>query len=73
MNWDASAACESGNNWSTNTGNGYYGGLQFDAGTWAEAGGLRYADRADHATREQQIAAASQLPLSRWPVCGAYG
>jgi len=73
VNWDAIAACESGNNWSTNTGNGYYGGLQFDAGTWAEAGGLRYADRADHATREQQIAAASQLPLSRWPVCGAYG
>jgi Transglycosylase-like domain len=69
--WDRVAECESGGNWSTNTGNGYYGGLQFDYGTWLEAGGARYAPRADLASREQQIAVASRLPLSRWPVCGA--
>src|SRR5262245_29180534 len=69
--WDRVAACESGNNWHTNTGNGYYGGLQFDMQTWLGAGGGRFAPRADLATREQQIAIASGLSLSRWPVCGA--
>lgn len=69
--WDRIAACESGGNWAINTGNGYYGGLQFTQATWAGAGGLAYAPRADLATRDQQIAIASKLALSNWPVCGA--
>lgn len=69
--WDAVAACESGGNWSINTGNGYYGGLQFSQATWAANGGLAYAPRADLATPAQQIAIASKLGLSNWPVCGA--
>jgi len=68
--WDKIAACESGGNWAINTGNGYYGGLQFTQSTWAGAGGLAYAPRADLATPEQQIAIASKLSLSNWPVCG---
>jgi LysM repeat protein len=68
--WDKIAACESGGNWAINTGNGYYGGLQFTQQTWAGAGGLAYAPRADLATRDQQIAIASKLSLSNWPVCG---
>src|SRR5438105_13803867 len=54
VDWDAIAECESGGNWSTNTGNGYYGGLQFSQTTWDGAGGLLYAPRADLASREQQ-------------------
>jgi uncharacterized protein YabE (DUF348 family) len=73
VNWDAIAACESGGNWSINTGNGYYGGLQFSQGTWEARGGTRYASRADLATREQQIAVADGMSLSNWPVCGARG
>jgi hypothetical protein len=69
--WDGVAACESGGNWAINTGNGYYGGLQFTQGTWAGAGGLAYAPRADLATPAQQIAIASKLSLGNWPVCGA--
>jgi len=69
--WDRIARCESGGNWAINTGNGYYGGLQFTQSTWAGAGGLAYAPRADLATRDQQIAVASKLALSNWPVCGA--
>ncbi|MFE7594795.1 transglycosylase family protein [Kitasatospora sp. NPDC057512] len=73
--WDRVAACESSGNWRINTGNGYYGGLQFDQPTWRENGGLGYAPRADLATREQQIAVAQLLAerrgLSPWPVCGA--
>jgi LysM repeat protein len=69
-NWDAIAACESGGNWAINTGNGYYGGLQFTQQTWAGAGGLAYAPRADLATPAQQIAVASTLGLGNWPVCG---
>jgi LysM repeat protein len=69
-NWDHIAACESGGNWAINTGNGYYGGLQFTQATWAGAGGLAYAPRADLATPAQQIAIASKLALSNWPVCG---
>ena len=57
--WDAIAGCESGNNWAINTGNGYYGGVQFDQNTWERQGGLRYASRADLATREEQIAIAT--------------
>ena len=71
--WDAIAACESGGNWAINTGNGYYGGLQFTQATWAGAGGLAYAPRADLATPAQQIAVASTLGLGNWPVCGARG
>jgi LysM repeat protein len=69
-NWDRIAACESGGNWAINTGNGYYGGLQFTQQTWAGAGGLAYAPRADLATPAQQIAIASKLSLGNWPVCG---
>ncbi len=71
--WDALAGCEAGGNWATNTGNGFYGGVQFDEGTWAANGGLRYAPRADLASREEQIAVA-QVTQQRqgwgaWPVC----
>jgi uncharacterized protein YabE (DUF348 family) len=74
LNWDAVAACESGGNWHINTGNGFYGGLQFDRGTWLANGGGAYAARADLASREQQIAVATRLYNARgaspWPVCG---
>ncbi|MEO6144050.1 MAG: ubiquitin-like domain-containing protein [Dermatophilaceae bacterium] len=63
--WDRIAACESGGNWSINTGNGYYGGLQFDSGTWLGNGGGQYAARADLASREQQIAVANKVYASR--------
>ncbi|WP_328823371.1 resuscitation-promoting factor [Metallococcus carri] len=59
--WDRIAQCESGGNWSINTGNGYYGGLQFDAGTWLANGGGRFAPRADLASRAQQITIANHL------------
>jgi uncharacterized protein YabE (DUF348 family) len=75
LNWDAVAACESGGNWAINTGNGFYGGLQFDSGTWLSNGGGAYAPRADLASRAQQIAVATRLYNARgsspWPVCGA--
>ena len=73
--WDALARCEAGGNWSTNNGNGFYGGVQFDQGTWERSGGLRYAPRADLATREEQIAIASVTQAHQgwgaWPVCSA--
>ncbi len=76
LNWDGVAGCESGGNWHINTGNGYYGGLQFDSGTWLAWGGEAYAARADLASREQQIAVAMNLyrkaGSSPWPVCGRY-
>ena len=76
LNWDAVANCESGGNWHINTGNGYYGGLQFNYSTWLSNGGGAYAERADLASREQQIAVASRLYAARgsapWPVCGQY-
>lgn len=72
--WDSIARCESGNNWSINTGNGFYGGLQFTQQTWSGYGGLAYAPRADLATREQQIAIAEKVAADvgygAWPVCG---
>jgi uncharacterized protein YabE (DUF348 family) len=75
LNWDAVAQCESGGNWHINTGNGFYGGLQFDYGTWLSNGGGAYAQRADLASREQQIAIATKVYNARgsspWPVCGA--
>jgi resuscitation-promoting factor RpfB len=71
--WDAIAGCEAGGNWGINTGNGYYGGVQFDSGTWVANGGLRYAPRADLATREEQIAIAEvtrgRQGWGAWPVC----
>lgn len=63
--WDKIAQCESGGNWSINTGNGYYGGLQFNSAAWAGSGGLAYAPRADLATKAQQIAVANRLYASR--------
>ncbi|MET9440893.1 transglycosylase family protein [Streptomyces sp. NPDC006610] len=72
--WDAVAQCESGGNWSINTGNGYYGGLQFSASTWAAFGGTQYAATADQATKEQQIAIAEKVLAGQgkgaWPHCG---
>lgn len=72
--WSGVAACESGGNWSINTGNGYYGGLQFSAGTWSGYGGTSYAPRADLASAGQQIAVAERVlagqGVGAWPVCG---
>ncbi|MFC8505851.1 transglycosylase family protein [Streptomyces sp. NPDC057411] len=72
--WDAVAACESGGNWSINTGNGYYGGLQFSASTWAAYGGTAYASTADQASKSQQIAIAEKVLAGQgkgaWPSCG---
>ncbi|MFZ0831727.1 MAG: transglycosylase family protein [Mycobacterium sp.] len=71
--WDALAGCEAGGNWAINTGNGFYGGVQFDQNTWERSGGLRYAERADLATREEQIAIATVTQQRQgwgaWPVC----
>ena len=63
--WDAVAQCESGGNWSINTGNGYYGGLQFDYGTWLGAGGGDFAQRADLASRAEQITIANRVYADR--------
>jgi LysM repeat protein len=77
VNWSAIAACESGGNWATNTGNGFYGGLQFTEQTWLANGGGRYASSANLATPAQQIAVAQNVLASQgigaWPVCGARG
>ena len=59
--WDRIAQCESGGNWHINTGNGYYGGLQFAQSTWLANGGADFASRADLASREQQITVANRL------------
>ncbi|MBN3510187.1 resuscitation-promoting factor [Mycolicibacterium nivoides] len=71
--WDALSQCEAGGNWAINTGNGFYGGVQFDQNTWERQGGLRYAPRADLATREEQIAIATVTQARQgwgaWPVC----
>lgn len=71
--WDCVADCESGGRWAVNTGNGFYGGLQFWQQTWEEHGGLAFAPRADLATREQQIRVGEELLGSQgweaWPVC----
>lgn len=69
--WAAIARCESGGNWAANTGNGFYGGLQFLTSTWLAYGGARFALRADLAAPWEQVAVASQMSLSHWPVCGA--
>ena len=73
--WDQLAQCESGGNWAINTGNGYYGGLQFSYGTWLGYGGGEFAEYAHLATREQQIIVAERLHAARgfapWPACSA--
>ncbi|WP_026919596.1 transglycosylase family protein [Gordonia shandongensis] len=72
--WDQVAQCESGGNWSINTGNGYQGGLQFSPSTWAAHGGTKYAPSADQATRDQQIAIGERVLANQgkgaWPTCG---
>ncbi|TQM61845.1 LysM peptidoglycan-binding domain-containing protein [Humibacillus xanthopallidus] len=71
--WDRVAACESGGNWSINTGNGYYGGLQFSGSTWRGYGGGQFASRADLATKSEQITVAQRVLKGQgpgaWPVC----
>ena len=59
--WDRIAQCESGGNWHINTGNGYYGGLQFSASTWQAYGGGAYASTADKASKSAQIAVATKV------------
>jgi nucleoid-associated protein YgaU len=73
VNWDAIAQCESSGNWAANTGNGFFGGLQFTASTWKAFGG---SGTAQHASREQQIAVAERVldgqGIGAWPVCGKH-
>ncbi len=71
--WDALAQCESGGNWAINTGNGYYGGLQFNLGTWQAYGGSGYPHQN---SREAQIAVAERVRAATggygsWPGCAA--
>ena len=77
VNWNAIAACESGGNWGTSTGNGFSGGLQFSQGTWDANGGGQYASTAAGASRSQQIAVAQKVlagqGIGAWPVCGSHG
>jgi nucleoid-associated protein YgaU len=72
--WDKVAKCESGGNWKINTGNGYYGGLQFSRSTWKAYGGGAYAKTANKATKAEQIAIARRTLADQgpgaWPVCG---
>ena len=74
VNWDAVAACESGGNWAINTGNGYYGGLQFALGTWRGNGG---SGMPHNASRAEQIRVAENVlqtqGIGAWPVCGQRG
>ncbi len=74
VNWDAVAACESGGNWAINTGNGYYGGLQFAMGTWQSHGG---SGMPHHASRAEQIRVAENVMqtqgIGAWPTCGRRG
>lgn len=71
VNWDAVARCESGGNWAINTGNGYYGGLQFSMGTWRANGG---AGSPHSASKSEQIRVAENVlnrqGIGAWPVCG---
>jgi hypothetical protein len=73
--WDRLAGCESGGNWDINTGNGYYGGLQFADGTWDGWGGERFASRADLASKAEQIVIAAKLVEDSgwrsWPACSS--
>ena len=71
--WDKVAKCESGNRWGINTGNGYYGGLQFSSSTWKGFGGRKYARQANKATKAEQIAIARRVLHGQgpgaWPTC----
>jgi hypothetical protein len=71
--WNAVAQCESGGNWADNTGNGYYGGLQFSASTWSGFGGTAYAPTANEASPGEQMAIADKVVAVQgwgaWPVC----
>jgi hypothetical protein len=73
--WDRLANCESGGNWHINTGNGYYGGLQFSDSTWDAFGGERFASRADLASKAEQIIIAERVLSSQgwgaWPSCSS--
>jgi hypothetical protein len=73
VNWDAIAQCESSGNWAINTGNGFYGGLQFLPSTWKEHGGVGSPEKAP---REHQILIAERVlrtqGIGAWPVCGAF-
>ncbi|MET9436348.1 transglycosylase family protein [Streptomyces sp. NPDC006551] len=73
--WEKVAACESSSNWRINTGNGYFGGLQFTQSTWERYGGTHYAPRADLASKDQQIAIAEKVLKGQgagaWPTCSA--
>lgn len=77
VNWDAIAQCESGGSWNINTGNGYYGGLQFSSSTWRSHGGTKYAGSAHNASRSEQITVARRVLRSQgigaWPTCGKKG
>jgi resuscitation-promoting factor RpfE len=72
-NWDGVAQCESSGNWSTDTGNGFSGGLQFTQSTWEANGG---SGRPSNASRAEQIRVAENVLATQgrgaWPVCGAY-
>src|ERR1700675_1463863 len=74
VNWEAVASCEYGGNWAINTGNGYYGGLQFTMGTWRANGG---SGSPAGASRDEQIRVAENVlhnqGIRAWPVCGRRG
>ena len=74
VNWDAVAQCESSGNWAANTGNGYYGGLQFTVSTWRAYGGTGMPNQA---SRDEQITVAERVlagqGIGAWPVCGKHG
>ncbi|BCY05433.1 transglycosylase family protein [Actinoplanes sp. L3-i22] len=77
VNWDAVARCESGGNWRINTGNGYYGGLQFSRSTWRAHGGGKYGSTANVASKSEQITVAERVlrnqGIGAWPTCGRRG
>jgi resuscitation-promoting factor RpfA len=76
VNWTAIANCESSGNWAADTGNGFYGGLQFTESTWLAYGGGSYAEYPYDASESDQIAVAESVlagqGIGAWPVCGAY-
>lgn len=77
VNWDAVAQCESSGNWAADTGNGFYGGLQFTESTWLAYGGGQYAQNpADASQAAQETVANAVLAgqgIGAWPVCGQRG
>jgi hypothetical protein len=74
--WEHVARCESGGNWHLNTGNGYFGGLQFSASTWTDYSGRQYAARPDLASRVEQIEVANRVFAAKawrpWPTCSPH-